>query len=92
MVTETRDAKPAAMNAFELISLSRGLNLSGLFETRGQVSILIHICSCFSYNKAHLGFRGRVYASLQRKKVKHLWIFGNLDIVAAERLRKLSFS
>lgn len=36
MVTETRDAKPVAMNAFELISLSRGLNLSGLFETRGQ--------------------------------------------------------
>jgi hypothetical protein len=38
MVTEERDSKPAAMNAFELISLSRGLNLSGLFETRGQVS------------------------------------------------------
>jgi 5'-AMP-activated protein kinase catalytic alpha subunit len=36
MVTEERDAKPVAMNAFELISLSRGLNLSGLFETRGQ--------------------------------------------------------
>ena len=38
MVTELRDSKPAPMNAFELISLSRGLNLSGLFETRGQVS------------------------------------------------------
>lgn len=38
MVIEERDSKPAAMNAFELISLSRGLNLSGLFETRGQVS------------------------------------------------------
>lgn len=46
MVTEERDSKPAPMNAFELISFSRGLNLSGLFETRGQVRnqlILIHI-------------------------------------------------
>jgi serine/threonine protein kinase len=38
MVTEERDSKPAPMNAFELISLSRGLNLAGLFETRGQES------------------------------------------------------
>ncbi|XP_024398873.1 CBL-interacting protein kinase 23 [Physcomitrium patens] len=36
MVTEERGVKPPAMNAFELISLSRGLNLSGLFETREQ--------------------------------------------------------
>lgn len=34
MVTEEKDTKPVTMNAFELISLSRGLNLSSLFETR----------------------------------------------------------
>jgi len=34
MVTEKKETKPVAMNAFELISLSHGLNLSGLFETR----------------------------------------------------------
>jgi hypothetical protein len=39
MVTEEKDTKPAAMNAFELISLSRGLNLSSLFETREVIGI-----------------------------------------------------
>lgn len=39
MVTEKKETKPVAMNAFELISLSHGLNLSGLFETR-QVPFL----------------------------------------------------
>lgn len=39
MVTEKKETKPVAMNAFELISLSHGLNLSGLFETR-QVPLL----------------------------------------------------
>jgi hypothetical protein len=29
---ENKEMKPATMNAFELISLSSGLNLSGLFE------------------------------------------------------------
>lgn len=33
LVTEKKETKPAVMNAFELISLSHGLNLSGLFET-----------------------------------------------------------
>ncbi|CAK9858588.1 unnamed protein product [Sphagnum jensenii] len=33
MVTEQKETKPVIMNAFELISLSHGLNLSGLFET-----------------------------------------------------------
>ncbi|KAL2652157.1 hypothetical protein R1flu_020285 [Riccia fluitans] len=32
LVQEKKEAKPIVMNAFELISLSRGLNLSGLFE------------------------------------------------------------
>ncbi|KAL3699670.1 hypothetical protein R1sor_017692 [Riccia sorocarpa] len=32
LVEEKKEAGPIAMNAFELISLSRGLNLSGLFE------------------------------------------------------------
>ena len=39
MVTEEKDTKPVAMNAFELISLSRGLNLSSLFETREVIGI-----------------------------------------------------
>jgi 5'-AMP-activated protein kinase catalytic alpha subunit len=33
MVTEQKETKPVIMNAFELISLSHGLNLSSLFET-----------------------------------------------------------
>ncbi|KAJ7560030.1 hypothetical protein O6H91_04G111200 [Diphasiastrum complanatum] len=32
LVKEERETKPAAMNAFDLISLSKGLNLSGLFD------------------------------------------------------------
>lgn len=32
LVQEKKETKPIMMNAFELISLSRGLNLSGLFE------------------------------------------------------------
>jgi hypothetical protein len=34
MVTEQKETKPVILNAFELISLSPGLNISGLFETR----------------------------------------------------------
>ncbi|CAK9857118.1 unnamed protein product [Sphagnum jensenii] len=33
MVTEQKETKPVILNAFELISHSHGLNLSGLFET-----------------------------------------------------------
>lgn len=32
LVTENKEMKPATMNAFELISRSSGLNISGLFE------------------------------------------------------------
>jgi hypothetical protein len=32
LVMEKKEMKPASMNAFELISLSSGLDLSGLFE------------------------------------------------------------
>lgn len=34
MIIEKKETKPVAMNAFELISLSQGLNLSSLFETK----------------------------------------------------------
>ncbi|KAL8055615.1 hypothetical protein ABFX02_04G067700 [Erythranthe guttata] len=33
-VTEKREEKPAAMNAFELISMSKGLNLGNLFDAQ----------------------------------------------------------
>lgn len=32
-VTEKKEESPAAMNAFELISMSKGLNLGNLFDT-----------------------------------------------------------
>jgi hypothetical protein len=38
-VTEKREEQPVAMNAFELISMSKGLNLSNLFDIE-QVVIL----------------------------------------------------
>ncbi|XP_047944848.1 CBL-interacting protein kinase 32-like isoform X1 [Salvia hispanica] len=34
-VTEKREVKPAAMNAFELISMSKGLDLGNLFDEQG---------------------------------------------------------
>ncbi|XP_024386827.1 CBL-interacting serine/threonine-protein kinase 9 [Physcomitrium patens] len=34
MVVERKETKPVSMNAFELISMSSGLNLSSLFETK----------------------------------------------------------
>lgn len=34
LVTERKDSKPTLLNAFELISLNKGLNLSGLFENK----------------------------------------------------------
>ncbi|XP_010275074.1 PREDICTED: CBL-interacting serine/threonine-protein kinase 23-like isoform X4 [Nelumbo nucifera] len=55
LVVEQREEKPAAMNAFELISTSQGLNLSSLFEKqmmklqgektgrKGQLSITTEI-------------------------------------------------
>jgi hypothetical protein len=33
LLTEKNETKPTVMNAFELITLSNGLNLSGLFDT-----------------------------------------------------------
>ncbi|XP_024368270.1 CBL-interacting protein kinase 23 isoform X2 [Physcomitrium patens] len=38
MIIEKKETKPVAMNAFELISLSQGLNLSSLFETKEGIS------------------------------------------------------
>uniref|UniRef100_A0A7I4AAL2 non-specific serine/threonine protein kinase n=1 Tax=Physcomitrium patens TaxID=3218 RepID=A0A7I4AAL2_PHYPA len=40
MVVERKETKPVSMNAFELISMSSGLNLSSLFETK-EGSLLI---------------------------------------------------
>ncbi|CAM6082117.1 unnamed protein product [Calypogeia fissa] len=37
LVQEKKETKPIMMNAFELISLSRGLNLSGLFEEQPEM-------------------------------------------------------
>jgi hypothetical protein len=38
-VTEKKEEQPVAMNAFELISMSKGLNLANLFDIE-QVHIL----------------------------------------------------
>lgn len=38
-MTEKKEEQPAAMNAFDLISMSKGLNLSNLFDVE-QVHIL----------------------------------------------------
>jgi len=52
-VSEQREAKelgPSMMNAFELITLSQGLNLSALFETQ-QVWYLKHfLCLLLAYS------------------------------------------
>lgn len=46
MIIEKKETKPVAMNAFELISLSQGLNLSSLFETKEVFcATLIQPCS-----------------------------------------------
>lgn len=39
LVTEKKEEHPAAMNAFELISMSKGLNLGNLFDSE-QVCML----------------------------------------------------
>jgi len=39
-VKEEKEEQPTAMNAFELISMSKGLNLGNLFDTE-QVIVLI---------------------------------------------------
>lgn len=41
MVTEKKETRPVTMNAFELISMSQGLNLSGLFESK---EVIINCC------------------------------------------------
>lgn len=40
---EKKEEQPVAMNAFELISMSKGLNLGNLFDTE-QVHILVTYC------------------------------------------------
>eukprot|EP00250_Pteridium_aquilinum_P004089 c14325_g1_i1 orf=948-2288(+) len=42
---EPKSSKPAFLNAFELISLSKGLNLSGLFEKKQEVKQELHFTS-----------------------------------------------
>ena len=48
---EEMEGQPASMNAFELISLNRGLNLENLFETDKVRSLLRHCISrvCLQY-------------------------------------------
>lgn len=55
-MTEKTEEQPAAKNAFELISMSKGLNLGNLFDVE-QVTFWQHldilgfylICLCFRY-------------------------------------------
>ncbi|GLJ16543.1 hypothetical protein SUGI_0282970 [Cryptomeria japonica] len=42
---ELKGTKPSLMNAFDLISLSKGLNLSGLFERKQSVKQEVHFTS-----------------------------------------------
>lgn len=44
-IKEDKSSKPAFLNAFELISLSKGLNLSGLFEQKQEVKQELHFTS-----------------------------------------------
>ncbi|KAH7285248.1 hypothetical protein KP509_33G018700 [Ceratopteris richardii] len=44
-VKEKRASRPAFLNAFELISLSKGLDLSGLFEEQTEVKEELHFTS-----------------------------------------------
>lgn len=46
-MTGKKEEQPAAMNAFELISMSKGLNLGNLFDTE-QVHILKGFAFIFS--------------------------------------------
>lgn len=41
LVTEKKEEQPAAINAFEIISMSRGLNLENLFDPE-QVCVFVH--------------------------------------------------
>lgn len=62
-MTEKKEEHPAAMNAFELISMSKGLNLENLFGTE-QVCTLpimnVQYClfSCYSVSQRKLIMRG----------------------------------
>lgn len=44
-IKEQKSSRPAFFNAFELISLSKGLNLSGLFEKKQEVKHELHFTS-----------------------------------------------
>lgn len=46
-MTEKKEEQPAAMNAFELISMSKGLNLGNLFDVE-QVCLLKGLLDFFS--------------------------------------------
>lgn len=47
---ENKDSGPLVMNAFEMITLSQGLNLSSLFD-RQQVDLFILIAHCRYWKK-----------------------------------------
>jgi hypothetical protein len=40
-VTEKKEEQPTAMNAFELISMSRGLNLENLFDVEQVCNFIL---------------------------------------------------
>ncbi|KAH7428735.1 hypothetical protein KP509_09G015000 [Ceratopteris richardii] len=44
-IKDSKTSKPAFFNAFELISLSKGLNLSGLFEKQPKIKGELHFTS-----------------------------------------------
>ena len=61
---EEMEGQPASMNAFELISLNRGLNLENLFETD---KVYDHIyCTIVSHEcLQYLYFYGNFFWSLE---------------------------
>lgn len=48
-VTEKKEEQPTAMNAFELIAMSRGLNLGNLFDVEQVYNLYKLLCSFFYY-------------------------------------------
>jgi hypothetical protein len=50
LVTEDKEMKPATMNAFELISRSSGLNISGLFEESQVQQKFLLLCRWISFH------------------------------------------
>ena len=75
---EPKVSKPNFLNAFELISFSSGLNLSGLFETTEVCSLctmmIIHTCCAYVYVCLCIRIYDRYL--LQTKQIKRNMIWG----------------